>query len=300
MYEPHLSDPFIIDDEHKWNLIERKAQQARALRAVSLLRQHGIESILIKGVAAGIYYPSDKLRDCIDVDLAVAKIDYAGALEITRSAEADGFAIDLHKELRHLDSVAWPDLMDNSRELNFDGGSIRTLRPEDHLRVLCVHWLTDGGTNRDRLWDIYYCVENRPDDFDWDRFLGMVSARRRRWLVCTIGLAHKYLGLDIENTPVSDLALDLPDWLTTTVEREWAARVKLRPMENTLNEPTMFIRQVFKRLRPNPIWATVDLEGDFDARTRVFYQAANFLRRIPSSYLRITNTIKLQRRERRK
>jgi hypothetical protein len=298
VHEPRLSDPFIIDDEYRWNLIERKAQQARALRAVSLLRQHGIESILIKGVAAGIYYPSEKLRDCVDVDLAVGEADHANALEIARSAEADGFAIDLHKELRHLDTVDWQDLMANSRELKFDGGSVRTLRPEDHLRVLCVHWLTDGGSNRDRLWDIYYCVENRPEGFDWERFLAVVSARRRRWLVCTIGLAHKYLGLKIDDTPVSDLALDLPAWLTTTVEREWAVSVKLQPLENTLGDPSMLMKQVLKRLRPNPIWATVDLEGDFDARTRVFYQAANWLRRIPSSYQRITNTIRLQRRER--
>src|SRR3954454_24288902 len=97
----------IINDAGRWNLLQRRAQEARALRAVELMRQHDIEPIVIKGVAAGVYYPEDKSRDSIDVDLAVAKADITRALEIAGSAAADGFAIDLHAELRHLDTVAW-------------------------------------------------------------------------------------------------------------------------------------------------------------------------------------------------
>jgi hypothetical protein len=288
----------VLNDIVRWNLIQRRAQEARASRAVNLLREHGIESILIKGYAAGLFYPDEELRDCIDVDLAVAKNDFPIAAEIARSKEAGGFAIDLHCELRHLDTVPWSDLFENSILLK--GSAIRVLRPEDNLRVLCVHWLTDGGTNKDRLWDIYYAVHNRAEDFDWDRFLNSVSRRRRRWLICTIGLAHRSLGLEIGDTPISDEALDLPEWFVDTVEREWVSETKPMPLEVTLKDRSMFFRQIWKRLRPNPIWATVQMEGDLDAGTRVFYQAANMVRRIPSSYRRIYNEIKLERRERKK
>jgi hypothetical protein len=286
-----------ITDENRWNLLQIKAQEVRAARAVSLFRQNSIEPVLIKGVAASTYYPQGKLRACIDVDLAVAERDFTKALEITRSAAADGFAIDLHRELRHLDTVPWNDLFENSRLQQMGDESVRVLRPEDHLRVLIVHWLTNGGTDKDRLWDIYYAVENRREDFDWDRLLGPVSENRRRWIICTLGLAHRFLGLNITNTPVSAEALDLPVWLVKTVEKEWASAVKDQPLETTLEDPRMLLQQVKRRIRPNPIWATVQMEGSFDARTRFFYRAANLVKRVPSSYRRIVDTIKIKHDE---
>jgi hypothetical protein len=286
-----------ITDDQRWNLLQIKAQEARALRAVTVLRENGIEPILIKGVAASVYYPASRLRGCTDVDLAVAKTDFLQALQIARSPAADGFAIDLHCELRHLDTLPWDDLFHNSREITISNGSVRVLRPEDHLRVLIVHWLTDGGADRERLWDIYYAVDNRPADFDWERLLDQVSSHRRRWLVCTIGLAHRFLGLRIDDTPVNHDALDLPLWLVKAVEQEWSAEIKNQPLETTLHDPVMMLRQVGKRLRPNPIWATVQMEGSFDARTRFFYRSANLFKRIPDSCRRIVNTIRLNRNE---
>ena len=281
-----------ISDDVRWGLLQRKAQETFALRAFALFRKQGIEPILIKGLAAARYYPSNIPRISVDMDLAVAADDLEVAREVVASPEADGLAIDVHRELRHLDTVDWQDLYANSRLLKLEGGTIRVLRPEDHLRVLCVHWLTDGGSHKDRLWDICYTVENRPADFDWGRFLNVVSERRQRWLVCTIGLAHKYLGLDVGDTPVKDAAIDIPTWLTKTVEREWENETPLRPLEACLNNPKLLARQIGMRLRPNPIFATVDLEGSFDARTRVFYQIGNFFRRIPSSYRRVSASLK--------
>ena len=284
-------------DEERWNLLQIKAQEARAIRAVKLFRENEIEPILIKGIAASAYYPKGVLRACIDVDLAVSGPDYPRALRLARSRAADGFAIDLHNELRHLDTVPWNDLVKNSRELELGDYAVRIPRPEDHLRILIVHWLTDGGTDRERLWDIYYAVANRPSDFDWDRLLNVVSAHRRRWIVCTLGLAHKFLDLDLAETPVSLDAVDLPPWLVKTVESEWASEVRNEPLEATLQDRSRFFKQVRRRFRPNPIRATVEMEGSFDARTRFFYRAANFVKRIPSSYRRVISTIKLNRNE---
>lgn len=270
----------IKTDDFRWNLLQVKAAQTRAVRAFELLREQGIEPVLIKGIAAGRYYPETEPRVAVDMDLAVAAADLDRAYAISVEHASEGLAIDLHRELRHLDTVAWDDLFANSREWELPGGAIRVLRPEDHLRVLCVHWLTDGGEDKARLWDIYYAIENRPADFDWDRFLGVVSPVRRRWLTCTVGLAHHFLGLRIDDTPLAEKARDLPPWLIRAVEREWKKGVRLMPMHVILRSPAMVLQQIAKRLRPNPIFATVDMEGSFDARTRFFYKVRQASKRI--------------------
>ena len=280
-----------LTDELRWNLLQKKAQGLRAVRAFDLFRRHNIEPILIKGLAAGRFYPGDRPRLSIDLDLAVSAADYQAASAVAASEAANGLAIDLHRDLRHFDTVPWDDLFENSIVLDLEGGTVRVLRPEDHLRVLCLHWLTDGGSNKDRLWDIFYSIENRSAEFDWERFLGVVSLRRRRWLTSTVGLAHRYLGLDLTGTPISEEAEDIPPWVVKTVEREWAAKNKAIPLETAIFDPKTLAIQIAKRFRPNPIWATVQMEGSFDARTRVFYQIANAVSRIVPSYRRVSETI---------
>ncbi len=279
-------------DERRWGLLHKKTQEAKVLQAFNFFRQAGIEPVLIKGLAAAVYYPASVPRLSIDIDLAVSSNDEKAALNIIKSGRSEGLAIDLHRELRHLDTVPWADLFDHTQMLKIGEDAVRVLCPEDHLRVLCVHWLTDGGASKSRLWDIYYLVENRPDTFDWDRFLNVVNERRRRWLVCTLGLARRYLDLDLAGTPVEDGSLDLPVWLTNTVEREWAAETRQIPLETTLRDPKMLFTQIRKRMRPNPIWATVQMNGSFDARTRVHYQIGNLFKRIVPSFFRIRDTLR--------
>ncbi|MEQ1646532.1 MAG: hypothetical protein ABL959_23965, partial [Pyrinomonadaceae bacterium] len=175
--------------------------------------------------------------------------------------------------------------------LPLDGGQIRIPRPEDHLRIVCLHWLTDGGRDKMRLYDVYYAVINREPAFDWDRFSGVVSPTRQRWLDCTLGLAAKYLGLDLEDTPAAGAHERLPRWLTDTVEREWSSEMKFEPMEVAVLDRKKFVHQLGRRLNPNPIWATVQAEGSFDAPTRLHYKIANAFRRIPDSYRRISNAL---------
>lgn len=279
------------NDEGRWNLLYKKAQEARAVEAFGLFREYGIEPVLIKGLAAARFYPDDKTRLSVDMDIAVAAEVFETANAIAAAAAPKGLAIDLHRELRHLDTVPWDDLFANSQLLDVDGGAIRVLRPEDHLRVLIVHWLTDGGADRDRLWDIYYGIANRPDDFAWERFLDVVGPNRRRWLVCAAGLAHHFLELDLDDTPIKDEALKLPPWLLQAVEHEWASGTKLLPLHLVLGDRKSLFAQIRKRLRPNPIFATVELDGSFDAPTRVLYQIRHVFKRMLPSYNRVSQTI---------
>ena len=274
-----------------WNLLKRKVQEHRVLRIFEIFREQSIEPVLIKGFAAGVNYPDERLREFIDVDLAVSGADFERAEQLCKSPVLDGFAVDLHRELRHLDTMSWVDLVENSRVVRVvDGGSYRVLRAEDHLRVLCVHWLNDGGISKDRLWDIYYLISNRGDDFDWDRALNSVGPKRRRWLICTLGLAHRYLGLDLGGTPIEHEANEIPDWLIKSVEKEWAGGEKLIPLWLLTKDPKQLLRQMFQRLNPNPIRATVEMEGSFDARTRLFYKIGNFSQRLLPSLKRNIDT----------
>ncbi len=280
-------DETLITDQDRWSLIRNKASEVRACTAFDIFRHHGIEPILIKGISAGQFYPTSKFRDSVDMDLAVTSADFDQATVIVASPEAKGLAIDLHRELRHLDTLPWSDLFLHSELITFETGTVRVLRPEDHLRVLCVHWLTDGGANKDRLWDIYYLIANRRPDFDWDRFLNTVDTKRRRWLICTIGLAQRFLDLDLTDTPVAEAKIDLPLWMISTVEKEWLDDTPLRGLYASMDDRKMFWKQVKKRLPPNPIAATVLVNGSFDAKTRVFYQIGTTLERIGPSIINI-------------
>ena len=284
--------PTSLSDPLRWNLLQRKAQEWKVSRAFTIFREQGIEPILIKGWAAGIHYPASHLRASIDMDLAVSSSDFEKAAYIARDAVSEGLAIDLHRELRHLDTVDWSDLSSNSLTIDVDGNPIRVLCHEDHLRVLCVHWLTDGGLHRERLWDIYYLVDNTRSEFDWERFLGPVSKTRRRWLVCTLGIASRYLNLDLSGTPIDEEAKNLPDWLIKCVEKNWKSGFKHVPLEVALFRPKELFIQLGNRLFPNPISSTIDMEGSFDAPTRVHYKLGSFIKRIAPSLHRIRSTVR--------
>lgn len=275
-----------FDDHARWAILQRKVQARRIATIFNLFRDNGIEPILIKGFAADQCYPSNVHRESIDVDLAVSRADLKKASELVSSPDAEGMAIDLHNELRHLDTVDWPDLFENTQLIDAEGTHIRVLRPEDHLRVLCVHWLNDGGVNRERLWDIYYLIANRTPDFDWDRALNKINERRRRWIVCTILLAEKYLGLDLSGTPIEGQGSTLPAWLVATVELEWARKRKEIPLWLLTREPREFLKQAGMRLNPNPIRATVEMEGNIDAPTRIHYKFGNLFQRLLPSLSR--------------
>ncbi|MBX7054856.1 MAG: nucleotidyltransferase family protein [Pyrinomonadaceae bacterium] len=278
------------DDAFRWGVLQKLSQQATAAAVVSTFQRHGIDPIVIKGIAAARLYPDDQWRKFADIDLAVSAGDFERAKEVKLLATTGFQPIDLHKELRHLDTVPWADLLANSQTVNIEGTDIRFLREEDHLRIVCVHWLTDGGAHRHRLWDIYWSVKNRSAAFDWGRCLDSVSPVRRKWIIYTVGLAYKYLDLDIDGLPFSEEAKALPKWLIRSLEREWGSTTRLQPLNLFKRDPIGLCKQIMKRLPPNPIQATIDMEGSLDASTRIHYQIGDILRRSANSIGRLVKT----------
>jgi hypothetical protein len=271
----------VAADIDQWNALQSKAQEARLASAFDVARRAAIEPILIKGWAIARKYSQDHVRRPGDIDLAVAPDEYERAWELSHSPEASHLNIDLHYGLRQLDTVDWSDLFEHSILIDLNGTPIRVLSEEDHLRVLCTHWLIDGGSYKDKLWDIYYAVENRSPDFDWDRCLGIVSPIRRRWLICTIALAHKYLGLNIDDLPFAAELKHLPLWITRCVEKEWSRRHRLEPILTSTHDTHLLLHQIARRIPPNPIRSTIEGEGDLYGNLRLLYQAKVIGRRLP-------------------
>ena len=278
--------------DRRWSLILCKLQEHRLVKTFELFRKYNIEPVLIKGWAAARYYPLKEERLFTDIDVCVAPVEFKKAREILAECKKEGLLVDLHNGLRHLDTVDWDNLFENTQLIELQKTNIRVLRPEDHLRVLCVHWLNDGGAVKERLWDIYYAVENRAPDFDWDRCLKTVDVKRRKWIVCAIGLAHLYLGLDLKNTPIADEAEQIPGWVIKTVEKEWADENRLKSLVASLSNREEFFRQLKKRFPPNPIQATIDVGGEFNDNPRIFYQLADIFIRIKPSLQRFVNKIR--------
>lgn len=274
-----------LKNDFYWKSLQYEVQKKKVEDIFRLFRANNFEPILIKGWAANQNYPEPAERWSLDIDLAVSPKDYPACQKFVNEKKL--FEIDLHCGLRHHDTVEWDDLYKNSRLLKLGQTKIRVLRAEDHLRVLCVHWLTDGGAHRERLRDIYWAVENRPADFEWERCLGVISVKRRKWIIYTIGLAHKYLALDLSGTPFKKEVENIPFWIIKTVETEWANDDKLRPLHLCLNDFKELCKQLKRRFPPNPITATVDMEGDFDHNPRIFYQIGDVFFRLKPSVNRI-------------
>jgi hypothetical protein len=158
----------LYENQIKWKILQQKVFERRIREAFERFRQNDVEPILIKGWAAGLNYPNIYDRVYTDIDLATPGKDFERSLKILSK---NNIFVDLHKELRHLDTLDWTGLFENTRLIKLGDYPIRVLSSEDHLRVMCVHWLNDGGANKEKLWDIYYAVANRPRNFNWDKCL---------------------------------------------------------------------------------------------------------------------------------
>lgn len=243
-----------------------------------------IEPILIKGLAAAQNYPHKHQRTFSDLDLACEPKKFNRARTIIYKSR---YPVDLHLGLRHLDTLGWEDLFERSKFMEVGGERIRVLCAEDHLRVLCVHWLNDGGTDRTRLWDIYFALRNKPPDFEWDRFLRVVDERRSLWLITVVLLTKYYFGLELEGTDFKLLRYELPDWLIKEIEKEWGSDERLIPLHQVLHDKKRFIRQVFKRVPPNALQAAVETGSHLRDDHFYFVRAHNLLARVKPSVKRI-------------
>jgi hypothetical protein len=251
------------------------------LEVFRLLRSHGIEPVLVKGWAIARHYGEPESRPCGDIDLCVHPSQHEAARELAKSRANISHDVDLHKGFQRLDERDFDELMARSELVELEGENLRVLKAEDHLRVLCYHFLREGGWRPLWLCDIAAAVEARPADFDWDLCLGG-EALFADWMACIIGLAHRLLGAEVQDTPVAARAARLPSWLAPGILREWELRSVHRRQYTPLLEAHSHPLRILKGLRyhwPSPLEATVMMNGAFNEKPRLPFQLGNCLSR---------------------
>lgn len=262
-------------------IIYNAANKHRVKSAVRYFSDLGIESILLKGWSLARFYDTDTDRSYTDVDLAFDPKVADAAMDAWRKIVSGKFIVDLHIGMRDLDNLSWDDLFSSSYTIELDGTPIRVLADEDNLRVTAAHWLIDGGVNKDKLYDIYFLVKNRKIDFDWDRCLDAAGPTRRKWVIAVIAAARDYLELDVSDLPQAVKTAELPDWFIKTLEREWRLGPYRRVyLSLTFGQPRLMLEQIRRRFPPNPIAATVDVEGEIDEGSRIPYQIRSLRKKV--------------------
>lgn len=267
-------------DLDKWTLLQGRLLEHNLVQAISALRDAGIEAICIKGWSISRFYPDGRPRTYSDIDLAISPVDFdqhSGSLRTTLA----GLRVDLHRGLRDRDRMEWCDLFDRSYLIRLAGVEVRVLSDEDNLRVTAAHLLIDAVVSKQRLWDIFYLVERRRSNFDWNRCLDAAGPVRRNWILASIALARDYLKLDVSGLPTVAREFRLPGWFRQSIEREWSKGEYHRmPVRACLRHPRLMYQQIKRRFPPNPIAATTDVEGIIDDSSRIKYQIESLYKKL--------------------
>lgn len=275
-----------LRDIYRLDRLEARVHVHKIKSILAHLKDARIECVLMKGWSIARLYPEPGLRHYCDLDLCVAPNQYRRTSRALESLGLSASYVDLHRALGRHDKLSWKDLLAHSQLTNLEGLPLRVLGPEDHLRLLCLHWLRHGAWGPLGLCDIAVALEARPAGFDWDKSLGRES-KRADWVACALGLAHQLLGAQVENTPVADRARDLPRWLVPAVMEQWQTcanpnyrDMALADVSGLLRTPKKLVKEIGIRWR-HPIRATIEARGRFNDLPRWPYQLAALLLRSP-------------------
>jgi hypothetical protein len=293
-------------------------REEQTLATYHFLRCRGIAPFIMKGWVAARSYPDPACRPYVDVDVCVSPRDYEKARIAVRDTPPECGVIDLHRptslralrgrslhkigdDLVELADRDWDDVVARSITIPAAGGEIRVLCPEDHLRVLALHYLKHGGWRPLWLCDIAAAVENRSPDFDWDRALGG-DPWRTRCVRATLLLAHELLGMRLDGIPSAEMSR-APRWLAPAIFREWERPWRWpgrRPMIGgaLLDRPSSLFREASRRW-PGALESTINLRGPINDLPRFPLQFAQFVWRLPVIPRQMADEIRRRLNERR-
>lgn len=296
----------------------RRHAQALALEAacheaalgdlVDLFDSAGISPLLFKGRVLAQHYGQPHLRAMGDVDLcappgrfdaladllrghgfrelnSAASTEHGRALLLMAPVEWPGkrLLVDLHERLEEFFMAPLEDVFARARPMPFAAHSVLVPAPEDHLRIVAIHFLRDGGWRPSALCDVGALLESIPPAFDWDLCLG-TDTRRRRWIGCTFELAHGLLGARLDALPAECRVPNPPRWLSSTVLRAWDKPISHHwariPFRLVLRKSRFRIPAEALARWPDGIRASVELGAAFTRLPRWPYQLLFFSRAI--------------------
>jgi hypothetical protein len=266
------------------------AHEAELERLAQAFQAASIRLILLKGWSVGRLYPESGLRPSGDIDLWIDPDQRAKAGAVLQTVETGRQLVDLdHDQLSRFEDRGFADFYASCNTVHLGPTPIRVLRQEDQIRILCLHFLKHGGWRPIWLCDIAVLLEVRNTAFDWELCLGN-DFRRARWIGCTIALAGDFLAARIPAGAPRCVTSSPPEWLVRTVLTEWS---------NPLAPNAPSFAHVLPELGPcpwklksvmhgrwrNPVQATVDCNGAFDALPRLPYQLWDGVRRAGRFFL---------------
>jgi len=264
--------------------LESLAHIQKIKTVINHLNSAGIDCVLMKGWSVARSYPEPGLRHYSDVDLCFAPRTVRTARQSLKSLGPLELYVDVHSGLGRHEKLAWSQIIGRAETVDLEGVSVRVLGAEDHLRLLCLHWLRHDAWNPIGLCDIAAALANRRSDFDWMVALGP-DKKHADWMACALGLAHQLLGVEIEGTPVAQRARQLPAWLVMAVLERWETCLNpnyrdmaLKEMRPFLGSPTRFVKELRTRWH-YPIRATMEVRGGFNDWPRAPYQMGAILLR---------------------
>ena len=245
-----------------------------------MLVEAGIEPLLIKGRAAARFYAEPGLRPYGDIDLCFESAAYPKALAVLRSPEGVAINVDLHNGLDRFYGISLEELLERSQAMKVGKIEVRIPGFEDHLRILCIHFLKHGAWRPLSLCDVAAAIESQPGKVDWTLCLGR-EQKRADWIACAIGLAHQLLGAGQDDAPVAPNSGRLPRWLIPAVLRQWETpypewNETTERLVAHLRHPSRLRTELIKRW-PNPIRATMHLGAAFNEFPRLPFQVYSFL-----------------------
>lgn len=256
--------------------------------AVQLLSSHGVEPILVKGWSIARLYVEPALRPYGDIDLCVSAEQYAIAKRLADELAARDIRVDLHKGFAGFGDQSWGELYSRSRCPEIEGVKVRTLAPEDHLRLLCFHFLREGAWRPLWLCDIAVAVETRPARFDWNLCLG-ANDTSKNYVACTLMLAQRLLQANLDGTPADVSEKELPAWLLPAVLKEWRVRSMYQrhraPLTSAWRRPITTLRKL-RNHWPSAIEATISVNSAFDDTPRWPLQVRSCCKRMHDSLRR--------------
>jgi hypothetical protein len=275
----------VLHQAYRLQSIQSEIHEQKIEKVFRLFRQAKIDGVLAKGWASAGMYSSRALRPYGDIDICVRAEHVRLAEEVLAAPDASDCWVDFHQHFSEVDDRTTEQLFARSRMVNLGQEEIRILGLEDQLALSCIHLLKHGAWRPLWLCDIGVAIESLPESFDWDICLGL-SQTRANWIACAIGLARDLLRIDTRKLP-SKLDWELPAWLIDNVLEQWKKPFAINqppmshpiPMTDLLRHPSGLLEGLRQRW-PNPIIATISVNGEFNNLPRLPYQMANCLSRI--------------------
>lgn len=274
--------------------VQAELHERRVREAIELFRSNGIEAVLVKGWAIARLYVDPGLRPCGDIDLCVDPDQYPAAKAVLDEVVSLKYRIDLHKgfEKFGFGRQIWRELHTRCSFLAMGDLPVRTLSSEDHLRLLCFHFLREGAWRPLWLCDVALSLEERPPDFDWELCLG-TTARSKDSVIYTIALAQYLLQANLEGVPPIARAKRMPSWLLPSVLKEWDMRSMYErhrsPFALVHHRPIHTLRRIGCHW-PSPVEATINLNAPFNEAPRLPIQIGDSFMRAMSFVLRFPGT----------